>query len=129
MKGIYVLLIKVEKPISVKIGALGKISFKKGNYVYVGSAQNGIEQRVKRHLRKNKKKFWHIDYLLANRNVEVIKIFYKKAQKEEECKLAKRISKYSLPVKNFGCSDCDCVSHLFFVKNFRKNNMKPLVIK
>ena len=64
MKGIYILLISIAGRISVSVGALGDKSFQKGLYVYVGSAQNNLEKRVKRHLRKVKRRFWHIDYLL-----------------------------------------------------------------
>ena len=56
MKGIYCLIINVKKNTDLKIGSLGDIEFKKGSYIYVGSAQNGIENRVKRHFAKNKKK-------------------------------------------------------------------------
>ncbi|MEM2971564.1 MAG: hypothetical protein QW270_03980 [Candidatus Bathyarchaeia archaeon] len=42
MNGVYVLIIKVAKPISVNVGALGKINFEKGLYAYVGSAQKGL---------------------------------------------------------------------------------------
>ena len=64
MKGSYCLIINVEKDTKIKIGKkLGIINFKKGCYVYVGSAMNSLESRVKRHLSDNKKKHWHIDYL------------------------------------------------------------------
>jgi len=126
---VYILKINVKKPLSLKIGKLGKINFKKGTYVYVGSAQKNFEQRIKRHLSRNKKKFWHIDYLLENKNVEVTGVFYKKAGKQEECLLAREISKKNLPIEKFGCSDCNCQSHLFFIKKFYNKNMKPLVIK
>ena len=74
IKGIYVLFIRVERDIVVKIGSLGKLKFSKGIYAYVGSAQNGIKKRIARHLKKRKRKFWHIDYLLAQRCVKIEKI-------------------------------------------------------
>ena len=43
----------------IRIGSLGKITFKKGFYAYVGSAMNNLEKRVQRHLRK-KKNFYHL---------------------------------------------------------------------
>ena len=42
------------------------MSFKKGCYGYMGSALNGLEQRVRRHLSTQKKLHWHVDYLLAS---------------------------------------------------------------
>lgn len=117
LKGIYVLIIKVDQDIKVTVGALGEKIFQKGVYAYVGSAQKNLEQRVKRHLRKDKTKFWHIDYLLQNKNAKIIQIFHKQAHKIEECHVAIQISKQGLTVKNFGCSDCYCKSHLFQITN------------
>jgi len=119
MKGVYILLIKIGKSTKKRIGALGKIDFDKGSYAYVGSAQNNLEKRVARHMSKNKKMRWHIDYLLDNSSSKVIKVFYKKAGKAEECRIAKILSKTEDPVAGFGCSDCKCGSHLFRIKNIK----------
>ena len=115
MKGIYILLIKISKSIQTKIGSLGKINFKKGLYAYVGSAQNNLEKRVKRHLSNNKKTFWHVDYLLNNKFTKVSKVFYKKASKSEECRIANKLT--GNLIQNFGSSDCDCKSHLVKIRN------------
>lgn len=119
MKGIYILLIKIDKNIEIEIGSLGKINFDKGIYFYIGSAQNNLEKRIQRHKVKNKKLRWHIDYLLKNKYVKILKIYYKKAGREEECKIAKMLSKTEIPISKFGCSDCDCKSHLFKIKNLK----------
>ena len=58
---VYVLIIQVADQCAITIGALGELIFKKGFYAYVGSAQSNFNQRIKRHLRKEKKLFWHID--------------------------------------------------------------------
>ena len=130
MKGIYCLLINVKKDIRVSVGALGTIFFKKGRYVYVGSAQNSVEKRVARHFRKKGKKLkWHIDYLLNSRNASIEKAVYKNAGKEQECKLACLLSKFEEPVNGFGCSDCRCLSHLYRLKklNLTKLGMKNII--
>jgi len=113
VKGVYVLVISVGRDIRVNVGALGSIFFERGLYAYVGSAQNGLERRVQRHLRKAKKKFWHIDDLLDDDAVRVVKVFCKEAEKSEECKIAGKLSEKGVAVRRFGCSDCGCVSHLF----------------
>jgi Uri superfamily endonuclease len=113
MKGIYILEISVGRNISVKVGKLGSVNFDKGLYAYVGSAQNNLEKRVERHLSKQKKNFWHIDYLLANESVNIIGVFFKTAEKSEECEFAAELAKSSLPVTGFGSSDCECASHLY----------------
>jgi len=119
LNGIYVLIIQIDKDINLNIGALGKTAFKKGLYAYVGSAQTNMEQRIKRHFRKEKRKFWHIDYLLDNCAAKITKVLFKKAEKTEECKTAKTISKKAEPIHGFGNSDCKCKSHLFHIKNYR----------
>ena len=119
LKGIYVLIIQVDNDINLKIGALSRIAFTKGLYAYVGSAQTNLEQRIKRHLRKEKRKFWHIDYLLDNNAAKIIEVLFKKANKTEECKTAKSISERSKPIDGFGCSDCNCKSHLFRIEDYR----------
>jgi Uri superfamily endonuclease len=112
MKGVYVLVISVSKDIQIDVGSLGSMNFSKGVYAYVGSAQKSFEKRVKRHLRKDKRKFWHIDYLLGNDAAEVLKVFHKEAGKHEECIVAKKINKRGVPIRAFGSSDCKCESHL-----------------
>ncbi len=119
MKGVYVLLIKVNKKIQQKIGSLGKINFNKGIYAYIGSAQNNLEKRIARHKMKDKIKFWHIDYLLSNKNVKILKVFYKNSQKSEECKIARTLTKTERFIPKFGCSDCTCKSHLFEITDLK----------
>ena len=116
MKGAYLLIIDIKKPAIIKIGSLGKIKFEKGNYVYVGSAMNNLEKRIKRHLKnsKDKKKYWHVDYLLSNKNAKIIKVIKKESNKKQECEIARKIVKIGQAVKNFGCSDCNCKTHLFY---------------
>jgi Uri superfamily endonuclease len=118
VKGVYVLVISVGKDIKVNVGALGTLVFKKGVYAYVGSAQSNVEKRIGRHLKKAKKKFWHVDYLLAHRPVKIVRVFYREVGKSEECKIARKMNENGVPVLNFGCSDCSCLSHLFMLHDF-----------
>ncbi len=111
MQGSYVLLTELGEDKFIEIGKFGNIFFKKGCYVYVGSALNGLERRINRHLRSNKKMHWHIDYLL--KYAKVIDVFYKESRFKEECNIANRFAKLS-SIKGFGCSDCKCASHLFY---------------
>ena len=69
LKGIYTLLIKLDKPQAITIGKLGSVSFPAGYYAYVGSALNGLESRIVRHLKKEKSFHWHIDYFLQKARV------------------------------------------------------------
>ena len=118
MKGSYCLIIKVKKGEEIGIGKLGLIHFKPGYYVYVGSAMNGLEKRINRHIRQNKKLFWHIDYLLANKNVEIVDVKKRESDFKEECKIASRMN--DKWIKGFGSSDCKCESHLFYFSKLDK---------
>ncbi|KAA0006558.1 MAG: GIY-YIG nuclease family protein [Thermoplasmata archaeon] len=113
MKGSYILIAEIDKPKRIKIGKLGEIYFKKGYYAYVGSALNSLEKRIGRHIRKEKKIRWHIDYLLQHASIK--KIFYKEGDEREECMIASKFDLNYIP--KFGSSDCNCKSHLFYSKN------------
>lgn len=115
LKGIYTLLIKLDKPQTITIGKLGKISFPAGHYAYVGSALNGLESRIARHLKKEKALRWHIDYLLQKASVE--EIIYSSTEKDKECTIASQLAQKLKLIPYFGCSDCRCISHLYFCKD------------
>ena len=115
MKGTYCLLIKCRRSQSIQIGKLGVIDFVKGFYLYVGSALNGIQRRVSRHLKKEKSKFWHIDYFLSKRYVNIDQVYCLESDEKIECHIAEKVGAIAEPVLGFGSSDCRCRSHLFFV--------------
>lgn len=114
MKGTYILLIENSKDQKIKTGSLGAIHFPKGIYAYVGSAWNSLEARIARHRSKEKKLRWHIDYFLSAPGVRVLDV---KTYQERriECNLARKISKRARGLEGFGCSDCFCRSHLFYL--------------
>lgn len=114
MKGCYCLIIKIEENKNLKIGKKLKIEFKKGYYAYIGSAMNGLESRVKRHMSKSKKLHWHVDYLL--KYSEIVEVIYN-IDKKVECELSEELSKRNDYIMDFGCSDCECDSHLYYFKN------------
>lgn len=114
MKGCYCLIINLNEETKIKIGKkLGVILFKKGHYVYVGSAMNSLESRINRHLSNNKKLHWHIDYLL--KKAEITDILYNE-NKKVECEISKYLETKTSWIKDFGCTDCDCESHLYYFK-------------
>jgi len=127
MKGTYFLVIYVQKNSFINIGALGLIEFQEGYYIYVGSAMGNkgsttLINRVKRHVdSSNKKKMhWHIDYLLDCKYSYISKIFLFPSTERLECVLSNELrdscDKY---IKNFGSSDCNCDSHLFYISKLQ----------
>ncbi len=114
LKGTYCLLINLKTDQIIKIGKKGKINFNKGYYVYIGSAMNSLEGRIRRHLRNNKKLHWHVDYLLKNSQSSIIEVYFYSDEIKHECDLASYISKAGKQIQGFGCSDCKCSSHLVY---------------
>lgn len=112
MKGSYVLVMEMTKDKKIHIGKKGQVMFPTGWYVYIGSAMNSIEKRVKRHFSKEKKHHWHIDYLLDY--AQLRKAFYKESDEWEECKIAGLFAAECKSIPAFGSSDCSCDSHLFY---------------
>ncbi|MCX8069877.1 MAG: DNA/RNA nuclease SfsA [Thermodesulfovibrionales bacterium] len=116
-RGAYLLILKLPHKKSINIGALGNMEFQKGYYIYVGSAMKDLTHRIARHRRKHKNNFWHIDYLIQN--AQFITALPIRDNEKIECLIAKKmfdISEYS--IANFGSSDCDCKSHLFYMKAY-----------
>ncbi len=113
MKGFYLLFLKLDKGKRIKIGSLGEIYFKKGHYIYVGSAMCG-EKRVFRHFSKKKKKRWHIDYLLDMAEIEGMLIL--KGRKGEEVRIAGKLSEILEGIPGFGAGDSPLDSHLFYTE-------------
>ena len=110
---IYILQIELDHSIRISVGALGRIFFKKGIYFYVGSAKINLSSRLKRHLRKKKKKFWHIDYLTSDGSSKIKEVYL--TDNFNECEMAELLKcRCEEMINNFGSSDCKCRAHLFF---------------
>jgi len=111
--GCYVLVVCVELPCWIKAGKLSEREFEKGLYLYIGRAKRNLRGRLARHLRAEKKLFWHIDYLLQQAFIE--KIWCRLAY-FDECRIFSSIlkvcGKTCLAIPGFGASDCRCPSHL-----------------
>lgn len=117
--GTYVLVLRSHTSASVEVGRRGALEIKPGYYLYVGSAfgPGGVRSRVARHCRESKAKHWHIDYLRAF--VSPVAIWHSHAKHHLEHNWAQALNgmKETTPVPGFGCTDCSCDSHLFFITN------------
>lgn len=115
-KGVYCLVLR-NPSCSTGVGAIGRCGFHAGFHVYAGSALgSGGLKRVSRHIelsrKKNRAPKWHIDYLLTSRNFDLASVVCASTDEKIECGLAQTLG--GVPVPSFGCSDCDCESHLFY---------------
>lgn len=114
MKGSYILLLDLAEDSRLTVGRLGTFEFPAGIYFYCGSALNGLEARIRRHLRRDKKRHRHIDHLTAV--AQVVEVWWVLDEARWECRLAEVIgSKGGKTVaKGFGSSDCRCPTHLLW---------------
>jgi Uri superfamily endonuclease len=113
--GTYVLVMFLDSPTRIVVGALGPLEFDAGYYLYVGSALNGLAGRLRRHCRVDSKKLrWHIDYLRAR--ATLVEVWWTVSAERLECEWAvavRGLPGVTEPVAGFGASDCRCSSHLF----------------
>lgn len=115
--GTYQLLLSLEQAGQMTVGRLGPVGFPKGYYIYTGRAKKGLSARIARHKKKEKKKHWHIDYLLKGAKIEDIMIY--KDRWHEECSINNSCMEENggeVIVPGFGSSDCNCKSHLSYFK-------------
>ena len=129
--GVYILILHVSKKITLTIGKLGEYQFPEGYYAYTGSALGlgalNLKNRITRHLKRRKCKFWHIDYLTENHNVSIEAIIVAETIKKIECpinKYLKNLKTARIPIKKFGASDCrtGCQSHLLYFPDLKNQN-------
>ena len=111
-RGSYLLILYLKRRSDIRIGKLGKVTFRKGFYVYVGSAMANLSKRMERHRHIRKQHHWHIDEL---RDVaEFHSVLAIRSSVRLECEIAKAfsdIAEWTIP--GFGSSDCSCETHLF----------------
>lgn len=117
MSGSYQLLIRLFKGVSLRVGRLGEFFFPAGYYIYSGRAKRALSSRIIRHLRRKKRKRWHIDYLTAHPEAEVISIVI--YPDLDECRHHREIASLPgvrVPVPRFGSGDCrsGCSAHLLY---------------
>lgn len=114
-RGVYQLHIYLPRATTMEVGRLGTFRFPAGWYVYTGSAMNGLEARVQRHRRREKKLKWHVDHLLQHalvRSVVTVPTTERIECAWNERTLAQPGAR--VVAKRFGSSDCRCTSHLIY---------------
>ncbi len=110
-RGDYLLMLQLSRDQKISVGSLGTVAFRKGFYLYVGSARKTLTKRLERHLRKKKNPFWHVDYLNVHADHGTAIPIRSSASREHELAQALlKIGQWSIP--RFGSSDCNCKTHL-----------------
>jgi len=115
-RGSYLLILELKNHTRIPVGSLGEVFFKKGFYLYVGSAMANLSRRMERHRHLRKKHHWHIDALRAV--TEFHSILAIRSSTRLECDIASSLPRLAdWSVRGFGCSDCTCETHLFGMRN------------
>lgn len=113
-KGSYLLVFYNDQSFKKIIGALGEREFKKGYYVYVGSAMQALDKRINRHLRKNKKIRWHLDHISPDLMKPVKTYPIRRQDRIEEALARGLLDICDSYVMDFGASDSGLPSHFFY---------------
>ena len=118
-KGTYVLFLRFPQGAAAEVGSLGRVELPPGDYCYVGSARGGLDQRVGRHLSREKRIRWHIDRLTMI--CDDMSAMETEDPEITECMLAHAMLDIgnTPAVRGFGCSDCSCGTHLFRIDRGR----------
>ncbi|MGA9348640.1 MAG: GIY-YIG nuclease family protein [Anaerolineae bacterium] len=117
-KGTYALVLHLGCREEITVGKLGTFTFPAGYYLYVGSAlgPGGLEARLARHRRRDKRLRWHIDYLLER--AQLVEVWSAASTDKSEClwaQVAWKLPGGAIPVPGFVSSDCRCLSHLIYL--------------
>jgi Uri superfamily endonuclease len=114
--GTHVLVLRSNAAARVRVGRWGILRVLPGAYLYVGSAfgPGGVAARVSRHCRIDKPKHWHIDYL--RERAVLTSAWFSHASERLEHRWAAALDACDelQAIAGFGCSDCQCASHLFY---------------
>jgi Uri superfamily endonuclease len=115
--GTYALILQSHALTTIQVGRWREMEIQPGYYIYVGSAfgPGGVRARLSRHLREDKPKRWHIDYLRASVTPLAAWVSYQQERLEHRWALAFYHMSEASAIQGFGCSDCNCYSHLFHV--------------
>ena len=126
--GTYALVFRSDKKAKAQIGRRGHLDIEPGYYIYVGSAfgPGGVRARVSRHVRKTKLKHWHIDYLQGFVTPVFAWCSYEEVHLEHQWAQSIIEMKDVTAIKGFGCSDCNCLSHLFYAAGTGKSDITRL---
>ena len=123
--GLYFLLVKLPSPIQLTIRKK-EYSLPAGYYIYTGSAQRNLSQRLRRHSSRHKKMHWHIDYLLEHATISAIRVM-SAAPRNDEQRYAGLWADMAdgIPVPKFGASDSPACSHLAWFKTRKTITSSP----
>ncbi len=117
--GSYQLILFLAETATVEVGRLGRLDFASGFYFYTGRQVRHLTARIERHLRREKPRRWHIDYLTTRKDFRIVRVLVF-PDNPQECRLNRELGTFlgaTWPLPGFGSSDCQhgCLSHLLYL--------------
>jgi Uri superfamily endonuclease len=110
-RGAYLIVLRNDGDGWIRVGKR-EIHFRRGYYIYCGSAMNSLDKRIERHFLREKKLRWNIDYISTK--MRPVKAFGILSDRRMECWLSKELSTIFDDFDDFGASDCNCRTHLYY---------------
>jgi Uri superfamily endonuclease len=116
--GTYLLLLACERVVRLSIGRLGVMTTRPGYYLYVGSAfgPGGVQARIRHHAKRAAHPHWHLDYLRMQADPVDAWCVFDAHLEHDWARLLMKDKDSALALKGFGSSDCDCLTHLFYLQ-------------
>jgi Uri superfamily endonuclease len=116
LPGTYALIFSAVAEQRLRIGRLGQLHVRPGFYVYVGSAfgPGGVRARIAYQRRSPRHPHWHIDYVKCALRLEEIWWTHDARRREHQWASVMPHMGGTIPLGDFGASDCTCASHLSF---------------
>ncbi|MFX1286377.1 MAG: DUF123 domain-containing protein [Promethearchaeota archaeon] len=124
-QGVYVLVFEIICSFLIDINRFNWL-LRTGFYLYFGSARGktstSLEKRLTRHFKRQKKTFWHIDYITSHPDTKMINAYYTTITGTTECSALQGFLQNfhnTEIIQKFGSSDCKakCGGHLVFFSN------------
>jgi len=110
-------MLQAARRARLHVGSLGTLTFQPGLYLYVGSARGpgGLRARVNRHVRRDKSRRWHIDYLTTSDSFNLTGVFTGISRERMESELVAELIRQGTSecAPGFGSTDDpEATSHL-----------------
>ena len=130
--GCYQLVLRLEQVISLEVGSLCRLNLSKGYYLYTGRHRKSLWRRIERHLQKDKRVYWHIDYFTTHPAIQMdhIIIF---PETDAECKINQEVQHFlnaRLLYPGLGSGDCNnkCGAHMQYVEDLLEEDINKWLL-
>lgn len=131
-RGTYALLFHLDTEKEIRVGRKGVFHLAPGYYVYVGSARGpgGLAARLRRHFSREKRPYWHVDYLTLC--VTPVGAIWSTQATAMECAWVAQLLRTpgaTVPVRGFGNGDCNngCPAHLIGIAPDSAQHLEDVV--